>query len=168
MIWWPPGIACCFPQMLRNWRMFPTRFHLARTRHSHSIPTIRNRSFIVHGYIHILPMQWVPITMLWVRILNRVRCTTLCDKVYQWLSAVRWFSPGPPVSATYKTDRHDVSEILLKVALNTIKQANKQTYTTIISIKIAIYFVLNFAFILERNDKHRITTILYLCICKSR
>jgi hypothetical protein len=39
----------------------------------------------------------------------------------------RWFSPGPPVSSTNKTDRHDITEILLKVALNTIKQTNKQT-----------------------------------------
>jgi hypothetical protein len=37
----------------------------------------------------------------------------------------RWFSPGPPVSYTNKTDHHDITEILLKVALNTIKQTNK-------------------------------------------
>jgi hypothetical protein len=30
-------------------------------------------------------------------------------------------SPGPPVSSTNKTDRHDITKILLKVALNTIK-----------------------------------------------
>ena len=36
-----------------------------------------------------------------------------------------WFSPGPPVSSTTKTDRHDITEILLKVALKTIKQTNK-------------------------------------------
>jgi hypothetical protein len=30
------------------------------------------------------------------------------------------FSPGTPVSSTNKTDRHDITEILLKVALNTI------------------------------------------------
>ena len=35
---------------------------------------------------------------------------------------VRRFSP---VSSTNKTDRHDITEILLKVALNTIK-TNKQ------------------------------------------
>ena len=29
------------------------------------------------------------------------------------------FSPGTPVSFTYKTDVHDITEILLKVALNT-------------------------------------------------
>jgi hypothetical protein len=51
--------------------------------------------------------------------------TTLCDKVYQWLAAVRWFSPGTPVSSTNKTDRHDITEILLKVPINTInKQKN--------------------------------------------
>jgi len=32
----------------------------------------------------------------------------------------RLFSPGTPVSSTNKTDRHDIAEILLKVALNTI------------------------------------------------
>ena len=35
-----------------------------------------------------------------------------------------WFSPGSPVSSTNKTDLHDITEILLKVALNTIKQTN--------------------------------------------
>jgi hypothetical protein len=32
----------------------------------------------------------------------------------------RWFSPGTPVSFTNKTYRHDIAEIVLKVALNTI------------------------------------------------
>jgi len=53
---------------------------------------------------------------------SRSRCTTLCDKVCQWLATLWWFSPGPPVSSTNKTDRHDITEILLKVALNSIKQ----------------------------------------------
>ena len=45
--------------------------------------------------------------------------TTLWDKVNLWLAAVRWFSPGTPVSFINKTDCHDINEILLKVALNT-------------------------------------------------
>ena len=32
----------------------------------------------------------------------------------------RWFSAGTPGSSTNKTDNHDIAEILLKVALNTI------------------------------------------------
>jgi hypothetical protein len=47
--------------------------------------------------------------------------TTLCDKVCQWHAADRWFSPGTPVSSTNKTERHDITEILLKMALNTIR-----------------------------------------------
>jgi hypothetical protein len=39
----------------------------------------------------------------------------------------QWFSPGTPASSTSKTGYHDITEILLKVALNTIKQTNKQT-----------------------------------------
>ena len=31
-----------------------------------------------------------------------------------------WFSPGTPLSSTNKTDLHDKTEILLKVALHTI------------------------------------------------
>jgi hypothetical protein len=33
----------------------------------------------------------------------------------------RWFSPGTPASSTTKAGRHDIAEILLKVAINTIK-----------------------------------------------
>ena len=59
---------------------------------------------------------------LWGRIPLRrgVLNTTLCDKACQWLTADQWFSPGTLVSSTNKTDRHDITEILLKVALNTI------------------------------------------------
>ena len=73
--------------------------------------------------------QYISPLMLYVRISIRVRCTTLCDKVCQWLVTGRWFSPGPPVSSTNKTDRHDITEILLKVTLSTIKQTNKHTNT---------------------------------------
>jgi hypothetical protein len=41
------------------------------------------------------------------------------DKVYQLLAHGRWFSPGTPASSTTKTGRHDIAEILPKVALNT-------------------------------------------------
>jgi hypothetical protein len=45
---------------------------------------------------------------------------TLFDKVCQWLVSGWWFSLGTPVSSNNKTDHHDITEILLKVALNTI------------------------------------------------
>ena len=41
----------------------------------------------------------------------------LCDQVCPWLAASRWFSPGTPVSSTNKTDRNDITEILLQVVL---------------------------------------------------
>jgi len=34
----------------------------------------------------------------------------------------RWFSRGTPVSSINKIDRHDITEMLLKFALNTIYQ----------------------------------------------
>ena len=51
-------------------------------------------------------------------------CPTLCEKVVQRLATGQWFSPGAPISSTNRTDRHDIAEILLKVALSTIKQTN--------------------------------------------
>jgi hypothetical protein len=50
--------------------------------------------------------------------------TILCDKVCQWLTRGQWFSLGTLVSSTNKTDLHDITEILLKVALNNIYQHN--------------------------------------------
>jgi hypothetical protein len=48
--------------------------------------------------------------------------TAASDKVYQLLAHAhgRWFSPGTPASSTTKNGCHDIAEILLKVALNTI------------------------------------------------
>ena len=40
--------------------------------------------------------------------------------VMKFVSDLRQVSPGTPVSSTNKTDHHDITEILLKVALNTI------------------------------------------------
>jgi hypothetical protein len=37
----------------------------------------------------------------------------------------RWFSPGTPASSTTKTGRHDIAEILLKVALKHNQSINQ-------------------------------------------
>ena len=47
------------------------------------------------------------------------RLATASDKVYQLLAHGRWFSLGTPASSITKAGRHDIAEILLKVALNT-------------------------------------------------
>jgi hypothetical protein len=40
--------------------------------------------------------------------------TTLCDKVCQCLATGWWFSLVTPVSSINNTERHDITEILLK------------------------------------------------------
>jgi hypothetical protein len=55
----------------------------------------------------------------------------LSDKVYQLLAHGRWFSPGTLVSSTTKIGSHDITEILLKVALNSINQSNKRPTDTL-------------------------------------
>jgi hypothetical protein len=57
------------------------------------------------------------------------------------ITTVRWFSPGTPVSSTYKTDRHDITEILLKGALNTINQTNLLLLIYKIQIDVIITWV---------------------------
>ena len=78
-----------------------------------------------------LPVHSVPITTKVVSAnpvhgevysMSPVLDTTLCDKVSQLLATGRWFSTGSPLFSTNKTGRHDITEILLKVALNTIIQ----------------------------------------------
>ena len=50
------------------------------------------------------------------------------NKVHQLLVHGRWFSPGTPASSTTKTSRHDIAEILLKVALSTINQIKSNIF----------------------------------------
>ena len=88
--------------------------------------------------------NWCPSPlMLWVQLPLRVRCTTLCDKICQGLAAGRWFSLGPPVSSTNKTDHHDITEILLKVVLNTIKPTNQPYVSMTATLKVFSLFFFN-------------------------
>ena len=52
-----------------------------------------------------------------------IRFAAASDKIYPLLAHGRWFSAGSPTSSTTKTGRHDIAEILLKVALNTKDQS---------------------------------------------
>ena len=60
----------------------------------------------------------------------------------------RWFSPGTPVSFTNKTDGHNITEILLKVALNTINQT---------------YIYVNFFLLYPCSPKGEGGILFYLC-----
>ena len=68
-----------------------------------------------------LLMQSVPITTNVVSS-NPVQAkftrfdTTVCNQICRWLATGQWFSPETPVSSINKIDRHDVTEIFLKVA----------------------------------------------------
>jgi hypothetical protein len=57
---------------------------------------------------------------------GRTRLAAASDKDYQLLAHGRWLSPSTPASSTSKTDRHDIAEILLKVALKHQKSNQKE------------------------------------------
>ena len=62
------------------------------------------------------------------------RLAAASDKVNQLVAHCRWFSPGTPASSTTKTGRHDIAEMLLRVALKHQKSKSNQPYlvTTLI------------------------------------
>ena len=73
-------------------------------------------------------MQSVPITTKVVSSNpGRGEVFSIQHYVIKFVSDIRqvgWFSPDTPVSSTNKTDHHmhNITEVLLKVTLNTIKQ----------------------------------------------
>jgi hypothetical protein len=74
--------------------------------------------------------------------------------VSDWRKVDRWFSPGTPVPSTNKTDHHDIAEILLSLALNTMTlTANHYLYSSItllfdfyifLPVRIAIHVINTF------------------------
>ena len=75
----------------------------------------------------------------------------LCDKVCQWLAAGRRFSPGTPVSSTNKTDCHDITEIWLKGASNTINYLPQQPSFIFIEHRLCIALNIIWTTISKKN-----------------
>ena len=71
--------------------------------------------------------------------------TTLCNKVCHWLTTDMWFPP------TKKTDRHDITEILLTVALTTTTQTP------------TMFNIVHWGLKLNRYHKHQIQIQLRFC-----
>ena len=81
------------------------------------------------------------------------RLSAASDKVNQWLSHGRWFSPGIPASSSTKTGRHDISEILLKVGLKHLKsnQINHLGNAYLKSVKSKACFIYQIHFVNNNN-----------------
>jgi hypothetical protein len=88
---------------------------------------VRSLDLSAHTSLSPIRRGFAPIFVNYKKGCTRLAATS--DKVYQLLAQGRWFSPGTPASSTTKTGRHDIAEILLKVALNT-KNSNSFNYLT--------------------------------------
>ena len=103
--------------------------------------------------------QYISPLTLWVWTLFMASCTWYN---IMWLATGWWFSP---VSSTNKTDSHNITEILLKIALNTINQPkiNKHLYS-----KYKLYFN-SFQVTLEHYNVHNmwytINTFIHVYSC---
>ena len=88
--------------------------------------------------------------------------TTLCDKVGQWLATGRWFSPDNPVSSTNKTGHHDITEILLKLALGTINQPMCCSRIRFSHLDVSFYFPLSSSFHVHFGGNSRYDIYTYI------
>jgi hypothetical protein len=86
------------------------------------------------------------IECLFIIIKGCTRLAAASDKVYQLLARGRWFSPGTSASSTTKTGRHDIAEILLKVALSTINQIKGARFSFILFCRFGVYILMSFDF----------------------
>ena len=68
---------------------------------------IRNLFYFLQNLINYVTMYIIYVNRRYDIMWSRCQC----------LATGRLFSPGTPVSSTNKTDRHDITELLLKVAL---------------------------------------------------
>ena len=106
---------------------------------------------------------------------------TACDKICQWL-ATGWCSSSTLVSYTNTTDRHAITEILLKVALNTTLRVwdgqtfsleeiytwtNNECWWNILYVS----FISNSLFYYELDEAyyavfetHKLASLLHLCM----
>jgi hypothetical protein len=107
------------------WRWLQLQFLIQNMCQTCSTHVIRGPSWSYGSWIYYyIYNQCLSPQKLWVRIplmaMSTRYVTTLCCKVCRRLSAGRWFSPNTLVSSTNNTGRHDITEILMKVALSTI------------------------------------------------
>ena len=86
--------------------------------------------------------------------------------VYQWFAASQWFSVGTLVSSINKTDHHDLTEMLLKVTLNTRTLTLHNGFIEISIVEVSIYSVrFNDSQVLCKDiDKPKYTCIEF-CWC---
>ena len=96
---------------------------------------------------------------------------TLCDKVCQWLAEGWWFFPGTLISTTNKTDCQDITEIVLKVAFNTITLTLDNVHSlipTLASIIKSFWFFISFVpLTLNLNETFRIPLSLSFAITRT-
>ena len=107
-----------------------------------------------------------PITnTAWVRprickLQKRVHSTrSASDKAYELLAHGRWFPPGTLAFSTNKIGRHDIDEISLKVALNTIIQPTNQYIYTIYVYGQKLYFLYE----LQKQVEQPLVNLSILC-----
>ena len=92
----------------------------------------------------------------WLGVLD----TALCNKVCQWLTTDRWYTPGTPVSFTNKTDRYDTTEISTRP--NSTQQESNYIYLYTTKFGTSIKIRLNRKFESTEYETTRVNCTCYM------
>ena len=92
---------------------------------------------MIAGFDIYLYNQYLSPLTLWVRIPLMAKCTQYSIQLYvikvcQWLATSRLFSQGTLISSTNDTDRHNITEVLLKMGTRRKLLTCRQTLTNLI------------------------------------
>jgi hypothetical protein len=124
--------------------MVKSVIYLLFSYHTGYIMCIPGLGYIFKRFFFLLEAFWLDVTTskdecTWTRLTSVVftRKRPFTEE-YQLLAHGRWFSPGTPASSTTKTGRHDIAEILLKVALST--KINQSTYYCYVDVDVVVHF----------------------------
>ena len=122
VVYYLQGVLCYILDLTlpHRYRGLVTKEHNIGNQRVHLSLLTRNVHWCIHLYTCAISAFHHESCGFEFRSWRSVPDTTLCDKVCHWLVLCQLFSHGTPVSSTDKTDRHDITEILLKVKLNTI------------------------------------------------
>jgi hypothetical protein len=86
-------------------------------------------------------------------------------KVVSDLRQVGGFSPGTPVSSTNKTDRHDITERLLKVSLSTIPLSLTIVFISVQFPDMFVKYNVLIGRLFRTNTKLSINSVMTAMLC---
>ena len=133
----------------QNYKTVCIKWPMAPAFPNHWMTPYRIKWYVIHNMFLIPTFQKYLVGLLWSWLFDGWICNYLCNQfllprmLWVW---IQWFSLGTLISSTNKTNFHDITEILLKVALNTIN-LNPTSFTSVL-----------FMIVIQMGTDHKLIT----------